>query len=114
VIPCDREIEALIQDGTILIDPVPDKKLWTSTAIDLTLHSVLLRWTPRPWPTGQPTHLRPMGESFNVQAMMENSTLAEKIPIDPKDGFKLEPGKFVLGFTQQKSGCRTARASPPA
>lgn len=102
MILCDRELEALIQDGAILIDPVPDKQLWTSTAIDLTLHSVLLRWTPRPLPTGQPNHPRPMSKDFNVQAMMDDPACAEKIAIDLKDGFPLEPRKFVLGFTQQK------------
>jgi deoxycytidine triphosphate deaminase len=51
VILCDREIQALLEDGAVLIEPVPEKKLWTSTAIDLTLHNILVRWTPKKMPT---------------------------------------------------------------
>jgi dCTP deaminase len=101
MILCDREIEALLQDGAIKIDPLPDKRLWTSTAVDLTLDNVLLRWTPRPSATGQPNHPRPMGPNFNVQAMMEDPNLATKITIDPRDGYLLEPRTFVLGFTRE-------------
>jgi deoxycytidine triphosphate deaminase len=39
----DREIQAAIRDRIILIDPEPDESLYTSTALDLTLDSVLLR-----------------------------------------------------------------------
>lgn len=40
----DREIEAALDLNQIKIDPRPDKELWTSTAIDLTLDTVLLNW----------------------------------------------------------------------
>ncbi len=40
----DREMQAALQDGIILIDPRPDESLFTSTALDLTLDAVLLRW----------------------------------------------------------------------
>jgi len=49
----DREIAAALANGNIRIDPRPLEKLWTSTAIDLTLHNVLVRWTPKASPTGQ-------------------------------------------------------------
>jgi dCTP deaminase len=102
VILCDREIEALLEDNAVLIDPVPDKKLWTSTAIDLTLHNTFVRWTPKKLPTGQPNKPRPMSPDFNVQAMMEDPHCAEKVVIDPANGFELEPSKFVLGFTHER------------
>ncbi len=42
----DREIEAILTHGLIRIHPVPDRKLWTSTAIDLTLDVVQPRSQP--------------------------------------------------------------------
>ncbi len=101
MILCDREIEALLEDGSIRIDPIPDKSLWTSTAIDLTLDEVLLEWDPKPLPSGQRSEPRPMSRDFNVQAMMEDERFARKIPIDPVNGYRLVPQSFVLGFTRQ-------------
>jgi len=37
----DREIEAALKFNQIKIDPRPDRALWSSTAIDLTLDGVL-------------------------------------------------------------------------
>jgi dCTP deaminase len=102
VILCDREAEALLDDGAVLIDPRPDKARWTSTAIDLTLHDVLLEWTPQPLPTGEPNEPRPSSKDFNVQEMMEDPRLARRIRIDPNDGYRLQPKSFVLGFTREK------------
>ena len=56
----DREMQAALRDGIILIDPKPDESLYTSTALDLTLDSVLLRWhEPGNHPPGQPVKLSP-------------------------------------------------------
>ena len=40
----DREMQAALRDRIIMIDPPLDERLYTSTALDLTLASVLLRW----------------------------------------------------------------------
>ena len=54
----DREIQAALRDRILLIDPPPDERLYTSTALDLTLDSVLLRWhEPGNHPSGQPIKL---------------------------------------------------------
>lgn len=98
----DREIDALIRDGRILIDPVPEKQLWTSTAVDLTLDKVLLRWEPKPLPGGGEHPIQPSSPSFNVQRMMEDPHYALRFEIDPIQGTILEPHRFVLGFTQQR------------
>jgi len=105
MILCDREIQALIEDRAILIEDEhgrpPVKDLWTSTAVDLTLQGVLLEWTPGPSPTGQPNEPRPAAMNFNVQAMMDDVRCTRRITIDPNLGFRLTPGKFVLGFTRE-------------
>lgn len=95
----DREIDAALQHGFIRIEPRPAKERWTSTAVDLTLDDVLLKWTPKPSPTGQATCVRPM--RFNVQEMMDDPAYATKIPIDPEHGYTLEPKSFLLGFTRE-------------
>lgn len=100
----DREIEAALDLHQIKIEPRPGKDLWTSTAIDLTLDGVLLRWkTPRPKPTGEkpgPYRVYPAKENFNIQQMTEDPSYAEKFDM-PEDGHPLQPGEFVLGYTQQ-------------
>jgi dCTP deaminase len=105
VILSDREIAAAIANGLIVIDPCPAPELWTSTAIDLTLDSVLMRWKdPAPGATGEaamPRHVYPARDGFSVQEMTTDESLAERFPI-PEDGFPLEPRHFVLGYTQQR------------
>ena len=55
MILCEREIQALVKRKLVLIEgcPGPDSKRWSSTALDLTLHNVILEWdvTSAP-PTG--------------------------------------------------------------
>jgi dCTP deaminase len=100
----DREIEAALQYVHIRIEPRPAPELWTSTAIDLTLDHVLLRWKASgPKPTGQaagPWEVWPARDGFSIQAMTEDTDLAEKVTIPP-DGYPLHPGNFVLGYTEQ-------------
>ena len=99
----DREIQAAIRDKNILIDPPPDEALFSSTALDLTLDGVLLRWKePGNHPSGQPIKLCPSREGFDIRAMMTDPHYSAKVAIDPKEGFDLEPHKFVLGYTQEK------------
>ena len=97
----DREILAALDGGSIRIEPRPEPALWTSTAVDLTLDAVLLRWLERPEWDAPPTAPRPMARDFNVQGMMDDPRYASKIQIDPAYGFALEAGMFVLGFTRE-------------
>ncbi len=97
----DREILAALDGGSIRIEPRPEPALWTSTAVDLTLDAVLLRWLERPEWDAPPNAPRPMARDFNVQGMMDDPRYASKIQIDPAHGFPLESGMFVLGFTRE-------------
>jgi dCTP deaminase len=96
----DREIEAALTHGFIKIHPVPDRELWTSTALDLTLDRVLLEWDPEAVPGG-PLRLRPHAPNFNLKALMDDPRYATRIPIDPTHGYELQGGRFVLGFTRE-------------
>src|SRR5947209_59909 len=105
MILCDREIQALLDEGQILISPrpAPDSKQWSSTSVDLTLHGVLLEWRPTEPAGGGPIPpIVPFSDNFDVQGMMESDHYAKKIPIDGDHGYLLRPGSFVLGFTAEK------------
>jgi dCTP deaminase len=103
VILSDHEIQAAIRDRIILIDPEPDASLYSSTALDLTLDEVLLRWNdPGNHPSGQPIKLCPNRSGFNLRAMMEDAAYSARVPIDRRGGFDLEPRQFVLGYTRER------------
>ena len=98
----DRELQAALKLGLILIEPDPDPGLYSSTALDLSLDGSLLRWNDPPaLPTGQPRKLRPMSGGFDINALMGDPTSTTIHQIGA-DGFDLEPKMFVLGFTQQR------------
>ena len=99
----DREIRAAIRDEIIVIDPPPAETLCSSTALDLTLDGVLLRWKePGDHPSGQPIKLYPSRKGFNLRAMMNDPNYSAKIAIDPDGGFELAPHTFVPGYTRRK------------
>jgi dCTP deaminase len=102
MILCDREIQALIDSGAVIIDPKPGERQWSSTAVDLRLHNVLLKWNPAPPPTGGPINpVQPAAPNFDVQGMMENHQCAQRITIG-EGGYVLNQHDFVLGFTIEK------------
>lgn len=103
MILADREIQAAIRDKIILIEPPPAETLFTSTALDLTLDAVLLRWKEAgDHPSGQPIKLYPFRRGFNIRALMIDPNYSARVAIDAENGFELAPNRFVLGYTQQK------------
>ena len=100
----DREIRVALEDALIVIDPQPERSLWTSTAVDLTLDSGILRWREKhetTSPTGQDLIVCPAQPAFNVQEMMKDPAFAITESLDPH-GYVLQPGKFILGYTREK------------
>jgi dCTP deaminase len=106
MILCEREIQALVRQGQIIIDPCPpsDSKRWTSTALDLTLHVVVLEWiVGGPPPTGGDTgHVSPYSDTFNVQQMMDDERYARRVAIPDGGVYPLKPKGFILGFTAER------------
>lgn len=99
----DREIQSALREKIILIDPEPAETLYSSTALDLTLDGVVLRWKePGNHPSGQPIKLYPFREGFNLRTMTADPSYSARVAIDPKEGFDLNPHTFILGYTQQK------------
>jgi dCTP deaminase len=98
----DQEIQAALESGMLLIEPTPDASMFSSTALDLTLDGVVLRWNvPESLPCGQSHKIRPAGEGFDLKAIMDDPKVTTKISIGD-GGFDLEPKTFALGFTQQR------------
>jgi dCTP deaminase len=98
----DHEIQAAIELGLLLIEPEPDLSVFSSTALDLTLDSVVLRWNdPDSSASGTVQEIRPTSAGFDLKGIMDDPSATTKIPIGPQ-GFRLEPRMFILGFTQQR------------
>jgi len=115
MILCEREIQALLDEGHFLIDPrpAPESRQWSSTAVDLTLANVVLEWAPKsPAGGGRIPPIQPNQKNFNVQGMMEDPQYSRRVSIDPVHGYILHPNEFILGFTCEKvrfpNRCRIA------
>jgi dCTP deaminase len=106
MILCEREIQALVRNGLVIIEPCPppDSRHWSSTALDLTLHGVVLEWVvDKPPPTGgKAGEVLPFTQHFNVQAMMEDERYARKVSIGDGSTYPLKPRDFILGFTVER------------
>jgi dCTP deaminase len=98
----DHEIQAAIELGLLLIEPKPDLSVFSSTTLDLTLDSVVLRWNdPDPSAPGTVEVLRPASAGFDLKRIMNDPSATTRVPIGSQ-GFHLEPRVFILGFTQQR------------
>jgi dCTP deaminase len=99
----DREIKAAIDNRLIVINPRPDSRHWTSTAIDLTLDSKIRKWkNPTALPTGQPGSVRPHAPRFDIKNLIYNEVYTEGLTIG-EHGYDLKPKSFVLGFSEQSA-----------
>ena len=102
----DREIQAAIREKNILIDPPPDEALFSSTALDLTLDGVLLRWKETGnHPSGQPIKLCPSREGFDIRAMMHRPALLGQ-------GRDRPPGRLRPGTPQVRPGLHPGENLP--
>jgi len=96
----DREILAALRREFIRITPEPDSSnsdVWSSTAIDLRLDAKLEVWKSLAG-LGAQTTIDPADTDFDVTALA--SALA--MPVDCSNGFEIEPGMFLLGWTIEK------------
>lgn len=93
----DREIRAAIDRGSLKIDPMPAPELWTSTAVDLTLDSVLRVWKQSAG-TGVDVVFCP-GKDFDYSKVVEEHSEKKEIP---ESGYIMEPRTFILGWTVEK------------
>jgi dCTP deaminase len=102
----DREIRNSIAAGLFDIIPRPAPEAYSSTTVDLTL-SPVLRIFKQPM-AGMKQAIDPAAPGFNVIALLNE--LTRRVDIDEKDGFHLDPGALLLGWTLEtvdlKDHCR--------
>ncbi len=95
----DREIKIAVERGAITITPVPTEKAYSSTSVDLTLGS---RVTSFPLPNpGLNTVINPSQTGYSYREVIKQISKIEEID---KAGYPLEPGKLVLGWTEERVG----------
>jgi len=95
----DREIDDALRRGQVRITPRPDdlaSEVWSSTALDLRLDARLQVWRP-PAPGGRFV-VDPCDVNFSATELA--SALAHEE--DCTEGFEVEPGMFLLGWTIEK------------
>jgi dCTP deaminase len=92
----DREIQAAIYRRTIIIEPAPAEKAYSSTSVDLTLDPILTIFKPRR--DGLVTILDPSIDNFNAEEILKDVTNSQEIPLD---GYILKQNTLVLAYTKE-------------
>jgi len=96
----DREILAALKRGVVRITPEPNPSnsdVWSSTAIDLRLDARLEVWK-KLGGAGATTTIDPSAPDFNATVLAGGHANQE----DCTEGFEIEPGMFLLGWTIEK------------
>lgn len=96
----DREIAEAMERGWVRITPSPgdlSAEVWSSTALDLRLDARLQVWRP-PDPDGVRLVVDPCDVGFSATALASVHADEE----DCSEGFEVEPGMFLLGWTVEK------------
>jgi dCTP deaminase len=94
----DREIQAAIANDQIRISPPPSPQAFSSTSLDLTLSQYLRAWkTPKA--KGVEQIISPATDGYVFNELAKEFTDAKEIK--EEEGYVLEPGTFVLGWTAE-------------
>jgi len=97
VILTDREIKLALEKRQIVIDPPPDVKAFSSTAVDLTLDPNLTEFKDEVG--GIEIVIDPSHRDFQSEITL--GQISEKRMIDPNDGFLLKPNRLILAWTKE-------------
>jgi|SRR5450432_3210 dCTP deaminase len=94
----DREIQSAIENGQIKIEPVPaDPAAYSSTSLDLTLSKFLRVWKTTTV-TGVDQIVCPATKGYSFHEFSQAYSDPREIGTE---GYVLEPGSFVLGWTEE-------------
>lgn len=92
----DREIKIALQRGSLVIDPLPVEKAYSSTSVDLTLDPFLSIFK-----SGKPginTTVDPAADNFNAEEILKDLTNQLEIP---DHGFALARNELILAYTRE-------------
>lgn len=93
----DREIQIALQHQSIVIDPEPEEKAYSSTSVDLTLDPTLTEFRDRR--KGIDVCIDPSSEGYRHDEVLAEVT--EQITIDPQNGYEFRPGKLILAWSTE-------------
>lgn len=93
----DREIQVAIQNAQIVVKPPPDQVAYSSTSLDLTLSKFLQEWKTVANKSTEPI-ISPATEGYKFSDLVAQRSRSTEIT---SDGWVLEPGSFVLGWTEE-------------
>lgn len=99
----DREIRLSIQEGLIVIDPLPQASAYSSTSLDLSLDGSLRNFTESE--DGLDLVIDPAAPGYKFAKAI--SRVSELQSIHPGDGFRLQKGRLVLGWTRERVHLRS-------
>lgn len=105
----DREIKIYIRRRLIVVDPEPEDIAFQSTAVDLRLDPTISIFT-KPAPVGgiqRLTRVDPADPTFKADEVIKALTKNEDI--HPMNGYPLEPGVLILGWTKEFVDLRQSR-----
>ncbi len=93
----DREIQAAIEHGQIKISPTPDQTAYSSTSLDLKLSNFLREWK-KAAAKGVEEIVCPAADGYKFSEF--SSAYSDKKEMNDQ-GYVLNPGVFVLGWTEE-------------
>jgi dCTP deaminase len=95
---CDVEIQAALRCGALVIEPRPNPRAFTTTAVDLLLGDEFKRWkTQAP---GAELIIDPSAPSFSLRAIAEHHM--EPVPFEQDGSILLRPKEFILAITRER------------
>ena len=94
----DREIQAALAREAVVIDPSPAAKVWSSTAVDLTLDKELRQWKS-PSDENVEAVVCPGNKDYNYSSLVNKHTQIINLGERP---FDLRSQGFVLGWTVER------------
>jgi dCTP deaminase len=96
----DREARAVIQRKIIGVTPCPpaSDKRWSATTLDLTLDAEIRAWVALDG-AGADVAIDPSSPEFNSNELVRQLTQAQSCD---GEGYVIQPGAFVLGWTAEK------------
>jgi len=97
----DREIQSAIQSGQISVEPHPDPAAFSSTSLDLTLSPSLRVWKTKSLAGVEANIISPWAKGYNYRDVVNEYADPHEVGVD---GYVLEPGAFVLGWTKEDIG----------
>lgn len=93
----DREIQIALEHGSIIIEPHPEERAYSSTSVDLTLDPVLSAFRdPR---KGVNVCIDPSSEGYNHDDVLAEIT--RQLTIDTDKGYEFHPGKLILAWSRE-------------